>query len=69
MLLGGMWRYYSVLELLQILTDKLLINDPDKFLKDLYSKANHIEIIQSIYTAYQLTGFHMKKSLPRGISD
>ena len=33
MLLGGMWNNYSVMELLQILTHELLINDSDKFFK------------------------------------
>ena len=32
-LLGEMWKNCSVFELLQILTDKLLINDSDKFIK------------------------------------
>ena len=32
-LLGGMWKNCSVMELLQILTHKLLISDSDKFFK------------------------------------
>ena len=32
-LFGGMWKNRSLLELLQIFTDKLLINDSDKFIE------------------------------------
>ena len=52
------WSYYKS-------WNKLLINDSDKFIEKnlLYYKAYHIEASQSILTAYQLTGLHMKTSL------
>ena len=51
------WSYYKS-------RHKLLINDSDNFIKKtLYHKAHHIEISQSILTAYQLTGLHRKTSL------
>ena len=51
------WSYYKSWH-------KLLINDSDKFIKKtFYTIRPTIENSQSILTAYELTGLHMKTSL------
>ena len=74
-LLRGMWKNCSVLELLKVLTHKLLINYSDKFFKKTSILLLEPYRNQSIFrTRYHLTVLHMKTShyqeeslnIPRG---